>query len=609
MNDDLLTYYNAELAYLRELGAEFARKYPKVAARLLLEEDKCADPHVERLLEGFALLAARVRKKLDDELPEITNALLSILAPQWLRPVPSLSVVQLIRGGDTAQLANGHTIARGARLNSRPVGGSPCVFQTAYPVTLWPLEVAAASLQPDRVVVPGKPPESVGLIQLSLRCLPPLSFDTISLDRLRFYLDGDGPLPYTLHELILNQSCAVWARGTGPGDLAKPVVLPADALRPVGLERDEGLWPQPNQAFVGFRLLQEYFAFPEKFLFFDLVGLETLRGRGFGQTVELLIFLKSAPRTEVIVGPENFRLGCTPAVNLFPMVAEPIVLDETRTEYRVIPDVQRPFATEVHAIEEVSSVGSFLEEPIVFEPFYALRHDEADRRANRAYWFATRQPSPYKDDAGTEVYLTFVDPRMNPRAPAGRTVTVRALCTNRDLPARLPFGGDQADLELEAPGPVGRARCLRKPTVPLRPPTGRGSLWRLINLLSVNHLSLTDSEQGLEALRTLLRLCDFADSAVTRQQVEGITTLSSKRAAGRTGRGLGNAVCLGVEVTLTLDEARFVGSGAYLFASVLERFLGAYASINSFSRLVVKTRQREGVLKRWPPRSGDRILI
>ena len=295
-------------------------------------------------------------------------------------------------------------------------------------------------------------------------------------------------------------------------------------------------------------------------------------------------------------------------VNLFSMVAEPIPLSQTQTEYRVVPDVHRTSATEVFSIDEVTSTGGFLDEPVAYEPFYSSRHARPGQAPSTS-WYASRRPSGKKDDPGTEVFLSFVDRGFNPRAPAAETMTVHVTCTNRDLPGRLPFGGEQGDFELEAQGPISRVRCLRKPTRPLRPPLGREAQWRLISRLALNHLSLADDEHGLDALRELLLIEDYADSAVSRQQIGGITGVSSRRIAGRTGRKTGNAVCLGVEVTIEFDETQYVGSGVFLMASVLERFLGLYASINSFTQLTARTRQREGILKRWPPRAGDRTLL
>jgi type VI secretion system protein ImpG len=604
MDDDLLAYYNGELTFIREMGAEFAAKYPKVAARLLLDADKCEDPHVERLLEGFAFLAARVRQKIDDEFPEITDALLGALYPHFQRPVPSMSVVQFLPGADPLKLAGGYVIGRGARLNSRPVGGFPCQFRTAYPVTLWPVEVESVRLDPDRVVFPGKRPEAVALLRLRLRGPEGMSFGRLGLDRLRFYLDGEGPLVRALYELLFRSTCQVLLQGQAPGGPAEVVALPAGSIREVGFGRDEGMLPYPDRAFPGYRLLQEYFAFPEKFLFFDVTGLSTLAGRGWGEAVDLLIFFDEPPRGELAVRPENFRLGCTPVVNLFTLVTEPILLNQTQVEYRVVPDVHRPMATEVYSVDKVTYTASFLDEPVAIDPFYELTRSR-EGEGDRAFWYANRRRSVRKSDPGTETYLTFVDPGFNPRRPAAETLTLHATCTNRDLPARLPFGGGQSDFELESQGPVSRVRCLRKPTPSLRPPLGRGAQWALVSHLSLNHLSLADSAQGLEALRAILRLYDLADSAANRQQISGITRVSGRRAAGRVGR----SACLGVEVTLEFDEGHYVGSGVLLLASVLERFFGMYASVNSFSQLVATTRQREGVLKRWPPRAGERVLL
>src|SRR5215212_3052132 len=231
MIDELLHYYNGELAYLRELGAEFAQRYPKVAARLLLESDKCEDPHVERLLEGVAFLTARIRHKIDEEFPEVTDSLLGVIFPHFQRPLPSMSVVQFVPSREQAKLTTGHTIERGSRLNTRPVGGVPCQFRTAYPVTLWPIEVEAARLDPDRVVFPGKPPGAVALLQLTLRCTGS-TFSQLALDRLRFYLDGSGPLPYELYELLHNNVCKVLVRAQKEERRIETIALPDGAIEP-----------------------------------------------------------------------------------------------------------------------------------------------------------------------------------------------------------------------------------------------------------------------------------------------------------------------------------------------------------------------------------------
>ncbi len=605
MDDDLLAYYNGELTFLRELGAEFAESYPKVAARLLLDAEKCEDPHVERLLEGFAFLAARLRQKIDDEFPEITDALLGALYPHLRRPLPSMTVVQFVPGADPLKLAGGFTIERGTRLNTRPVGGAPCRFRTAYPVTLWPVEVESARLNPDRLDVPGRRPEVIAALHLGLKAAGGTSLGRLGLDRLRFYLDGEASVVRPLYELLFAGTCQVLLRGKGSGGAAEVVELPAGSIREVGFGRDEGLIPYPPSALPGYRLLQEYFAFPEKFLFFDVNGLGTLAGREWGDSVELIVAFDRAPGTDLAVRPDHFRLGCTPAVNLFRKVAEPILVDQTRVEYRVVPDVHQPRATEVYSIDSVTCTSSFLAEPLALGPFHALGRPSADD-PKRPCWYERRRPSARKGDGGTEIDLTFVDPGFRPTRPAAEVLTVHTTCTNRDLPARLPFGGGSgSDFEMETPGPIDRVRCLRKPTAALRPPLGRGAQWALISTLSLNHLSLVEGEGSLEALRAILRLHDPAGVAANRQQVEGIVGVSSRRGTGRVNGGVG----LGVEVTIEFDETQYVGSGVLLLASVLERFLGTYASINSFSRLTATNSRREGILKRWPPRAGEKVLL
>ncbi|MGH7916730.1 MAG: type VI secretion system baseplate subunit TssF, partial [Candidatus Binataceae bacterium] len=313
MADELLTYYEQELSFIRQMGAEFAAHYPKIAGRLLLEPNRCEDPHVERLIQAFALLSARIRHKLDDEFPELTDALLEVLYPHYLTPLPSFSIAQFVIDPDQGKLSGGHRIERDTALLSQPVAGTPCRFRTCYPVTLWPLEVASARFDaPDRY---NPPPAAAAVIRLELRCLGGLNFSELDLDTLRFFLNGEGPLVYALYELLFRNACQVRMRGMG--EKIPAVVLPPSAIKPVGFGSDEGLLPYTARSFLGYRLLQEYFAYPEKFLFFDLTGLKRAARAGFGRTVELLIFLDRLPRLEQPLTPRTFSLGCAPIINLF----------------------------------------------------------------------------------------------------------------------------------------------------------------------------------------------------------------------------------------------------------------------------------------------------
>ena len=603
MRDELLTYYERELSFLRQSGAEFAAKYPKIASRLLLEADRCEDPHVERLIQGFAFLSARVHQKLDDEFPEITEALLSVLYPHYLAPVPSMAIAQFVLDPEQGKLSRGHRLERGTTLYSQPVNGQACRFRTCYPVTLWPLDVVSAQL--DTTARQGLVARAAAIIRLELRCLAGMSFANLELDQLRFYLHGESRLVYALYELLFNNVLDVHVRPAGASGAAKPLVLGRECLRPVGFDADEGILPYGRRSFVGYRLLQEYFALPEKFLFFDLTGLERAAAAGCKDRIEVLLRLDRSPRLEQPVSADTFRLGCAPVVNLFEQLAEPIRVSQTQAEYRIVPDVRRQQTTEVYSVDAVVSHSPESEETIEFHPFYSVTHASADSGA-RPYWYAARRPSERPLDAGTEVYLSLVDLGFRPALPAVDTLTVRTTCTNRDLPAKLPFGGERSDFELDAAAPLSRIRCLTKPGEPIRPPLRSGAQWRLISHLALNYLSISD---GPGALQEILRLYDFSDSAVVQQQIAGIVDLRSRRVVARPASMPWNGFCRGIEVTVEFDETQYVGSGLFLFAAVLEKFLGLYASLNSFVQLIARTTQREEALHRWPPRAGEQILL
>ena len=302
----------------------------------------------------------------------------------------------------------------------------------------------------------------------------------------------------------------------------------------------------------------------------------------------------------------SFRLGCSPVINLFPQTSEPILLDQQKYEYPVVPNARRPLAMEVFSIDQVASLKPQEREIVEYYPFYSFRHS-AQRDRKQTFWIANRRPSVRPNDDGTEIELSLVDLSFRPTRPATDALTVRTTCTNRELPSRLPFGNEAGDFELETGAPIKRIVALRKPTAPIRPPLGKAMQWRLISHLSLNYLSLVS--EGPDALQEILKLYDFTGSASTGKTVEGITGLKSERRFARVVSEDGIAFARGTRVELELDEEQFVGGGVYLFASVIEYFLALYASLNSFSQLSAKVRQRREVLREWPPRAGRRILM
>jgi type VI secretion system protein ImpG len=629
MRDELLGYYERELVFLRRMGAEFARRYPKIAARLLLDEEKIEDPHVERLIESFAFLTGRVSLKLDDELPEITESFINVLYPHYLSPIPSMAITEMSYGSRKDKLTSVQKLERGSKLYSRPVDGTPCRFRTVYDTLLFPLELEDASLEsPAPKDGRGKYVDSY--IRLSMRCYGNSDLHEMKVggtddppESLRFYLNGDPQLIFPLYEIIFNHASAVefYPKET-PIDnatlktitniqlkLPDPVILPADAIKEVGFTDEEALLPYTKRSFPGYRLLTEYFAFPYKFLFFDIYGLDQAIARNFGSHFDILIHLKDITPPIAPITKDTFKMGCTPIINLFTRTADPIYLSQQKYEYHVVPDVHRQKTTEIYSINEVITADPRTNTTREFSPFYSLRHAYGEEM-EKSFWYANRRASQREDDEGTEMFLTLVDSEFNPRVPTTEVLTIKTTCTNRDLPARLPFGGKEGDFEVEGTALLSKVRCLTKPTETIRPPQRRAAQWRLISHLNLNYLSIINDDNGSpEGLQEILQLYNFKDSSATRNQILGIKSVESKTVVRRIGQRVGAGFVRGLETTITFDEEQYVGSGLYLFASILERFMGVYASINSFNQTVVKTEQREGEIKRWRPRTGEQVLL
>jgi type VI secretion system protein ImpG len=617
MSEPIYRYYERELVFIRQLAREFAKQYPAAAGRLFLEENRSIDPHVERMIEAFALLTGRVHRKLDDEFPELTDALLNILYPHYLAPLPSTAVVQFIPDATRVPMHNGFLIARHAKLRTRPIGDLPCKFRTCYPVTLWPVSLMSAKVQPPPFPTGLRPPtNTVAALRMTLETQAGTKFADLSLQSLRFHLLGENALIATLYESLFNNTLQVVFRSPDEPNRAPILLDPKEAISPVGFAANETILPYPTRSFPGYQLLTEFFAYPAKFLFFDLNGFARLKAAGFGRRVEVIFFLsRTNLNLEQSIDATNIRTGCTPIVNLFEQTAEPIPLTQAKFEYRVVPDVAQQMGMEVYSIDEVASVDPTVGTTTIYDPFYSFKHGQ-HRDQKRAFWYASRQTSTREGDRGTDVFLNLVDLDFDPHLPAASTLVVKTTCTNREMAKQLQRAGDQLYLELEAAAPLAGIRCPRTPSLALRPQLRRGAYWRLISHLSLNHLSITDPVEGRAALQEILRLYDFSDpdsgqqrAEVNRLLVDGILGVSSRRVTGRTGTAAASGFCRGVEVTIDFDEDKYVGTGVYLFASVLERFLGLYASLNSFTQLVARTKQSEGNLKKWPPRAGDQLLV
>ena len=629
MRDELLPYYERELRYIRRLAADFAERYPGVAGQLLIEPEKCEDPHVERLIEAFALLAARIRLKIDDEFPEISDAFLGLVYPQLVTPVPSMTIVQLSLDPEWSKENEGLHVPSGTRMMARPVDGVRCQFRTVFPEKLWPVRVDSVEAIPLGEREPGCPPGVRGAVRIRLKTFSGRSFTKIGVDGLRFFLDRDPVVVHRLYELMFRNPRGLLVREPSPAPGAAPfapVFLGEECLVADGFETSQGLLPHPPGSSHGHRLLMEYFCFPDKFHFARLDGIGPAASRISSDTMDVLVLLDEFPfELQGKLSADNLKLGCTPAVNLFEHQADPIRLVAREVEHQIVADVHAPDAFEVHSVLEVESLAPRSGETREYQPFYGLRHGEDDPE-DAAFWHASRRPSLRPGDSGTDVFLTLVDRAFRTTAQdPGTVLNVRMLCSNRDLPARLPLAAEGSDdFRIEGMPGIARVRCLRKPTRSVRPVLGTEGRWKVVSHLSLNFLSLLETGEGgqptdlsgvtsgsrpLDAFREILKLYDFTDSAVTRQRVQGVLGVAARPVLRRVPVDGTSIHVRGLEVTLRLDEEHYAGSGVFLFASVLERFLAHYTSVNSFVQTVAEVRQREGVLRRWPPRSGARSLL
>ena len=642
MDPRLLQYYNLELHHLQETGAEFAREFPKIAARLgmhgLADGLAVEDPYVERLLEGVAFLAARVQLKIDAEFPRFTQALLEIVYPHYLAPTPSMLVAQLNPDVNDPNLGGGPRVPRGTTLSGLQGAddATACDFQTAHDVTLWPLEIVTAnyfSFAPDLPLNTLPVAKSIrGGLRIRLKTTG-MKFSQPAIDRLCFYLTGrDDIASNKLYELCLATGLGVlvWP-SKSPTPRAE--FLPASSIRPVGFTDAEALLPVTLRSFQGYRLLQEYFAFPQRFRFFELAGLSRALRRVDADHVELVVLFGRGDATlEAVVDASNLALFCTPAVNLFRKRADRIQVSDNAYEYHVVPDRTRPLDFEVYQVTDVVGYGIGTDSERPFLPFYAAYSaDEAGRQS--AYFTTRREPrlvtaasrrrGTRTSYIGTEVFLSLVDAAQAPFSGDLRQLSIDTLCTNRDLVLQMPVGIASGDLVLDMAAPVKQIRVVGGPSSPYAPladgklteealapaPAPRAS-WRAISHLALNYLSLTQSspEEGAAGLRDLLELYASSADVSARRQIEGIRSVRIARIVRRLREPGPLAFGRGLEINLNVDELAFEGASAYLLGAVLDRYFARHVSINSFTETVLRSDAR-GEISRWAMQQGARPTL
>lgn len=611
--DDLLPHYERELTLLRQHARQFAERYPKIAGRLQMSGENVEDPHVERLIESFALLAARVHKKLDDEYPEFTNALLQVLYPHYLRPFPACSIAHMDAGQSVAQLTSAIEVPRGTVLSTGPIKGVQCKFRTTYPVWIAPLGVQSVRYEnvvraPDKTPIPN---QASSVITLEIALLSEqASFQGLKLPRLRIFIDAESALVAQLRKaivfgrvgLMLEPRAGAW----------KP--LPETCVSSVGFADDESLLDYDARSAQAYRLLSEFFAFQEKFNFIDIdYSAISAHLDGSCRSFKLHFLLRNPleagldERLLEQVGPQHFKLQCTPVINLFKQHADPVRLTHEKVDYPVVADHRRAYAYEVYSLDSVYKVVQTAqgENILEYRSFYSLKH--GDKADEGRYWHMTRDEAIAEISPGFEYQIALVDSDFDPAAIQTETLSMKLTCTNRDVPSQMPYGQSEGDLFMEGGALARSIKLLRKPTQTWRFKRGRGGQWRLISHLSLNHFSLTST--GGEVLREALSLYNINGSAQNTRMIEAVQEIKQSPAVTRVAGNPFPVFVRGVEIRVVLNEEGFVGTGVHLFAQMLDHFFGMYVHANSFTQLVFVSANTGEEILRCKPRNGNLNLV
>ncbi|MBW8309152.1 MAG: type VI secretion system baseplate subunit TssF [Candidatus Paracaedibacteraceae bacterium] len=597
--DKFLNYYHRELSYLRNAGQVFALQHPKIARRLQLSDIESPDPHTERLLESFAFMGARLSQEIDDRVPQIASALLQVLYPHLINPIPSMAIAQFVVDPTKGKLTTGFSIPAKTPLQSFSEEGVACRFRTAYPVNLWPITVDEAEFIQPLDYQFDSPQHHQWYLRLKLS-VQGLDFSDLELETLRFFINGDDALSFLLYEVLFAQTSVQVFTAS---QTKKARALPNHSAQPVGFNINECILPSPDHSQPAYQLLHEYFHFPKKYLFFDI---NNLNFKDADKTIEILIGVDSRQAIEKItISPSNFRLGCTPIVNLFPKITDPLRLDHQKFEYRLIPDQRRERTTEIYSIEKVLSGVDGSPDTMTFHPYYSFDH-QAQQDNPTVFWLQRRVSSERRDVPGSDIYLRFVDLKFDPRKPPSETIYAQTLCTNRFLAEQIPAGGL---LQLEDKAPISKIACLTKPTPQIYTPDDGETMWRLISMLSVNHLSISAGSTSLKALKETLLLYAQMSGNFRHNEIEALIDIEAHPISRRIGHEAWRGFVSGLKIILTVNERAYTGESAFLLAGVLRTFFALQTSINSFVQLQLNSVQRQGEWMSWQPLHGDQIIL
>jgi type VI secretion system protein ImpG len=607
MNTDaprLKMWFEQELASLRNEAVDFGTSFPAIAKTLELSAGRSNDPHVEMLMQSFAWLTARLRYQLEIDQAVLPNALLGLLYPHLEAPLPSMLVGEIEVRPDGANFVHGATLERGRyvyAIATNDIGQQVrCRFRTCYDTPLWPLKVTDLSaVAANAYALDTADTRTLSIVRVTITGMGKDPIHALKMPFLRFCINAEHKQAYSLYDALSTNLVRMAVRIPGSGELR---YLDAAQLTWCGFRQDEAMLGINPLTHPGYRLLQEYFAFPQKFMFFEVAGMDLT---GIDKKFELLFLLDIPPSRHNTLDSELLRLNSLPLINLYPQRIEPFVLDQQHYEYRIIGDQQNHRFCEIYSLEELVSIRPD-RSPRPIAPYFSL--DDFQQMDKLDYFYAPRREVNQTGAVhGTEMYVSFLDPEFDVIQPAEEMIAGTALCTNRRLPSQLLIGGL---LYLEGAGPVATLKVASKPT-PNQPPQMVGDRpWALVSQLCLNHLSLVDGEQGPPVLKNMLRLHVGPASLTGYRQIDGLRSLQSRRIQKRMPRReawRGFVDCL--QVRLQVDQGHFESGSAVLFGSVLHRFLALYAEVNTVVELILESSDRRGELKSWEPLTGAQVNL
>lgn len=596
---DLLTYYKRELTELQRLGESFAKKHPKIAAQLGINDHVIKDPNISRLVESVALMNARINYKLDDDFSEISEALLSILFPNYLAPIPALSIMQFDVMPDVEATV---MLPRDTAIEALLPDSTIARFKTCYPVELSPISVTAATLMGHLHSAPPlhsvKHAESV--LKISLQCLDKnKNMADLNLKKIRFFLNGSSQHTYPLYELLFNHVESIRVGNT---------TLSKTALKPVGFEPLDTVLPYDSRTPLSYHLLNDFFVFPEKFLFFDLTMPTLSDITTVNSTLDIYFYLHQSPlELQKHITANTFALHCSPIINLFKKTIEPVALTHTESSYLLTPDVREPDTLEIYSLDHIWATPSS-DETNTYLPFYGLHH-YGETAKHEAYWYAQRKCVETSQDE-QDMTLSIVDLNFKPDASPNQVLNIEATCFNRLLDNSVLMDPEKTYYQLsEGSAPISTLHCLIPFTPVLRRPLRDGARWQVISHLSAQHIGLANPSGDISGLKEILSLYNFPQSEMGKVMIDSLISLQTKRTL--TQMTLQNIASFvhGIEVRIELDKTTFSDSSVFLFASVLEKFATLYASLNSFVQLIIVNKGNQEILYKGSPYLGQRGVL